>query len=215
MHPATQEPPASQRLSEPAESVETIMAPRQQNAPVGSPPTPSLPPCRGRTPREQLRDTLGVNWEVRHGWDPEIIADRLALRLCLLRDRIAFPLARAARRFVRGKLWFSFGYARIEDHARERFGRSGRWVRDLAALAEAAERLPGLSEAMTGEDGGHPIGRVVALLIGRTAAAETCLEWVGHARSMTVRELREEMHKARLAGSSAPLDARQAGSQSP
>src|SRR5262245_23794524 len=67
--------------------------------------------------------------------DPVVVADRIALSLCLAQRRLLLPLARAAECFLREKAWFSFGYARLEDHARERFRRSGRWVRDLGVLA--------------------------------------------------------------------------------
>src|SRR5262245_57011599 len=93
-------------------------------------------------------------------WNPALEADALCVSLCLARGRMTIPLARAAERFVESKAWFHFGYARIDDHARERFGRSGRWVRDLAALASAVKRLPALFHALTGDDGGRPIGRV-------------------------------------------------------
>src|SRR5437867_3006520 len=79
--------------------------------------------------------------EAWQGPDPALVGDRLAVLLAIARDRIALPLARAAQRFVTAKTWFEFGYARLDDHARERFRRSGRWARDLAALGEAAERL--------------------------------------------------------------------------
>ena len=126
-------------------------------------------------------------------------ADRAALALRLSLDHFSPPLARVASRFVRRSGWTSFGFARLEDHARERFGRSGRWVRDLAALGEALERLPGLARALTGEDGGQPIGRVAALAIARIATVESLLPWVDLARTVTVRDLKDTVRKARLA----------------
>lgn len=53
-------------------------------------------------------------------------ADRMALALRAALERITIPLARATQTFVRKKAWFPFGHARVADHARERFGRSGR-----------------------------------------------------------------------------------------
>src|SRR4029077_4546629 len=107
-----------------------------------------------------------------------LLADGMALALGAAMDRIALPLARAAAAFVRLHAWSDFGFARIEDHARERFGRSGRWLRDLAALGEALERLPALGPALTGDDGGRPIGRVAANVIARIADAGSLAEWV-------------------------------------
>src|SRR5258706_595721 len=87
-------------------------------------------------------------------------ADALALSLRAGLDRIAIPLARAAAAFVQRQAWSDFGFARLEDHARERFGRSGRWVKDCASLGAAIHSLPRLAEVLTGDDGGRPIGRV-------------------------------------------------------
>ncbi|MBI1950533.1 MAG: hypothetical protein HYS34_04135 [Acidobacteria bacterium] len=79
----------------------------------------------------------------------------------------------------------TFGFACLDDHARERFGRSGRWLRDLAALGRALGSLPGLAAALTGEEGGRPPGRVAALLIGRVASAATLDRWIALVRSVT------------------------------
>jgi len=93
-------------------------------------------------------------------------ADRLACALGRARNRLSVPLARAAEAFVRVEAWRPFGHARLADHARERFGRSGRWVHDLAGLGRSLESLPDLARSLCGDDGGRPIGRVAALLIG-------------------------------------------------
>ena len=135
----------------------------------------------------RLRE-IGRDWPI---WDRVLIADRLAVSLCLVRDRLALSLARTARAFVRGKTWATFGYSRLDDHARERFDRSGRWVRDLSRLADVIERLPEIGAALTGADGGRPLGRVVALLAGGVATPDTVAGWIDLARTRTVREFRE------------------------
>jgi len=119
-------------------------------------------------------------------------------------DRITLPLARTCALFVRDRLFTVFGHARLDDCARERLGRSGRWVRDQAALAEAVDRLPPLGIALTGADGGEPLGTVAALLVGRVADTETLAAWLSVARSSTVRELRAAVARARHGG--APRD---------
>jgi hypothetical protein len=119
-------------------------------------------------------------------------------------DRVVIPLARAARSFLCEEGWRFFGYARLEDHARERLGRSARWARDLRALADALDALPGLAAALTGADGGKPIGRAAALLVGRLATTDSLAEWIALARRSTVRQLKVAARDARVAGSSAP-----------
>jgi hypothetical protein len=131
-------------------------------------------------------------------------ADGLAISLRAGLERIAVPLARATGAFVRKETWFAFGFARLEDHARERFGRSGRWVKDCGSLGRALEALPLLADALTGDDGGRPIGRVAALLIGRVACPASLGAWVALARSVTVRALRGDVAAARAAGSQWP-----------
>jgi hypothetical protein len=133
-------------------------------------------------------------------------ADGLALSLRAGLDRIAIPLARAAAAFVQRQAWSDFGFARVEDHARERFGRSGRWVKDCASLGRALQTLPLLADALTGDDGGRPIGRVAALLVARVASAESLPAWVALARRVPIRALRDAVRAARAAGSDSPPD---------
>ena len=133
-------------------------------------------------------------------------ADALAMSLRAGLDRIAIPLGRATAAFVAREAWSDFGFARLEDHARERFGRSGRWVRDSAALGAALEALPLLADALTGDDGGRPLGRVAALLVARIASADSLPAWVSLARRVPIRVLRDTVRAARAAGSDQPLD---------
>ena len=131
--------------------------------------------------------------------------DALALSVRVALERIVPALARAAAAFVAADAWRSFGYARAGDHARERFGRSGRWLRDLALLGAAFERLPGLADAVagtgTGAAVGRSIGRVAASIIARVATTESLQAWIDLARVVPVRALREMAAGARLAGS--------------
>lgn len=131
-------------------------------------------------------------------------ADGLALSLRSALERIAIPLARAASEFMLQKSWCAFGFARLEDHARERFGRSGRWVKDCAALGRALESLPLLGDALTGEDGRRPIGRVATLLVSRVASEDSLGAWIELARTVSVRDLRGAVRAARAAGSEWP-----------
>jgi hypothetical protein len=133
-------------------------------------------------------------------------ADALALSLRAGLDRITIPLARAAAAFLQRQAWSDFGFARLEDFARERFGRSGRWVKDLASVGRALQSLPALADALTGDDGGRPIGRVAALLVARVATADSLAAWVALARRVPIRALRESVREARAAGSDRPLD---------
>jgi len=138
------------------------------------------------------------------GADPRA-ADRQALALKAALERLSGPLAREAAALVEAKSWNNFGYARLDDHARERFGRSGRWVRDLACLGRGLDALPGLEGAVSGDDGRRPTGLVAAIWIARQASSESAAAWIDQARVLTARELREELRAAREAGSDSPL----------
>jgi hypothetical protein len=133
-----------------------------------------------------------------------LLADAMARSLRSALDRTVRPLARAARRFVHERCWVPFGYARLEDHARERFGRTARWVRDLSALDTGLEKLPRLGPALGGDDGGRPIGRVAALFIAKVATPESLPIWIELARKTTVRDLKARVRRARKRGSAWP-----------
>jgi len=136
--------------------------------------------------------------------DAVLDGDAIAVQLRHALDRVALPLARAASAFVVHRGWVPFGYARLEDHSRERFDRSSRWVRDLAALGSALATMPDIGEALAGSDGGRPIGRVAALVLARVATPESVGCWIDLARSVTVRELKAAARTAREAQSCWP-----------
>ncbi|MCU0254484.1 MAG: hypothetical protein MUE47_08085, partial [Acidobacteria bacterium] len=153
--------------------------------------------------------------------------DRLALELRVAHDQLARPMARAAAAFVAARGWRACGAARLEDHARERFGRSGRWVRQFAQLGHALERFPALARALTGDDGGAPLGAESARLVARLLAQresrlggpagppsvdglakegdaecrdDALARWIARARQVTLRALRGEVMAALAAG---------------
>ncbi|HET9482075.1 MAG TPA: hypothetical protein VFP98_09995 [Candidatus Polarisedimenticolia bacterium] len=153
-------------------------------------------------------------------------ADRLAIGLAAALHQVTPALARSMAVFVRKKMWFEFGFARLEDCARERFGRSGRWARDLAILGEAFDRMPALAAALTGEAGSAgrtprpPLGKLKALALARVATPESLPAWLDVARESTIRTLRAQAREAVKAGSVWPpgLDPQAtpaAGSQPP
>lgn len=131
-------------------------------------------------------------------------ADRQALALCATRLMLSVRLTSVAAAMVESSAWNAFGFARVGDFARERFGRSGRWLRDLAALHDSMRALPGLDAALTGADGSRPIGRVAALLVGRIASPMSVQDWIALARRASVRELRDAVRRSRAAGSDQP-----------
>ena len=138
-------------------------------------------------------------------FETDILAiDRRILALRAARERVILPLARAAATFVGRRAWRPLGFARLEDFGRERFRRSGRWLGDLAALGRALPRLRGLKAALTGDDGGPPIGQAAAVLVARAASPASTRTWIAAARAMPLRALREAAAAAREAGSEWP-----------
>ncbi len=130
--------------------------------------------------------------------------DRSATAARLRLDHITPLLARVASLIARGRGWTLFGYARNDDYARERLRRSGRWLRDLALLGAHIERAPVLELALTGADGGRPLGRVAATIVSRTADDNNIADWIAYAREATVSDLRASAREAR-AGNELPV----------
>jgi len=129
----------------------------------------------------------------------------MALALTSALNRLTPALARAAASFKRQRGWLELGFACIDDLARERFGRSGRWLRDLASLSQAFDRLPRLAAALSGDDGRHPIGGAAALQVARVASDDSLAEWLALARTVPVRRLRKAVGRALAEGSRWPL----------
>ncbi len=132
-------------------------------------------------------------------------ADRVALSLRGALERTTVPLARTAAALVASQAWCEFGFARLDDYARERFGRSGRWMRDLAALGDRLAALPRLAPALTGQDDARPLGRVAAMLVAKVATPATLDEWIARARALSIRVLRDEVRAARAALDAPPV----------
>ncbi len=124
--------------------------------------------------------------------------DELACALRAAADRVVLPLARAAAAFTAAEGWRAFGDVRLEDHARESFGRTARWVRDQVRLHDAVTRFPRLGESLVGADGGAPLGSEKSKLVARAALRdESALEaWIARAREVTVGALRREVRHA-------------------
>ena len=144
--------------------------------------------------------------------DPCFVADRQLMMLRVASTRMILPLSRAAAAFVRRSAWTPIGYLYCGDFARERLGRSGRWLTDLAVLGDGLVQLPTLKSALCGEDGGAPLSRVAATALSKFATIEVIDAWIDLARRVTVREFLEAVRQARAARSNRPLmcDRRQA-----
>lgn len=186
----------------PGAGVRTVASPGPGTRPVASPVHGIRPPASPPSHSTEKHSAGPVHSREEAVRRADLLA--VALKKALL--EISLPIAAVAMSLVGAKSWFDFGFARVDDFARERLGRSGRWIKDLAALHEAIERLPGLAPALTGADGDGPIGRVAALLIGRSASSESLANWLAIARRSSVRELRTEIQRARDAGSDAPVE---------
>src|SRR2546425_2269401 len=181
----------ARRSSIPAAGGDLSPSPSAGGAPRPSPQEAAAPAPYGGLPRTEAAARR---------------ADALARSLSGAQDRLAVPLARIAAALVRERAWCAFGFARAADFAREHLGRSGRWLRDLAALHQALSTFDGLVAALTGDDGGPPLGRRRALLIARIATVETLPAWLALARRLTVRELQVAVARARRTGEMTPPD---------
>src|SRR5688572_3686584 len=74
-------------------------------------------------------------------------ADAVAVSLAAALARLTPTLARVAAALTGTNTVEVFGFARMNDYARERLARSGRWVKDLARMHACFARLPALRGA--------------------------------------------------------------------
>ncbi len=128
-------------------------------------------------------------------------ADAIAREAARLLGHDVVPIARAAARLVEHEEWAGFGYARQDDFAVEWLGRSGRWLRQSAALGRAIARWPQLAKALEGRDGGPQLGALAALEVARVARATGGADavvraWIAVARRVTLRALRDTVAAA-------------------
>jgi hypothetical protein len=114
--------------------------------------------------------------------------------------------AEAACEYARLSGWTPRSYARPGDLAREKLDRSSTWMRDLVALGVANREFPALAAALSGSDGGRPLGRVAALCVGRIATPESVAKWIALARDCSVSDLRDAIRKARKHKSHLPVE---------
>jgi hypothetical protein len=127
---------------------------------------------------------------------PELfIAAQLTVRLRRCTARLLPRLADAALRLVHVEGWKSLRYSNANDFARERLDRSGSWLRQLARLGQACRELPALADAISGADGGKPLGRAAAYEICRVARPETLTGWINQARTCTIRDLKRAVRR--------------------
>ena len=134
--------------------------------------------------------------------------DRVLRRLAAVGSVLVLPLARAAAALVEHTAWQACGFRTQADFTRERLGRDSRWLRQLVSLHRAQERLPALTQALCGADGGSPLGQVAALLVGRVATPENVEVWIDRARQLSLEELRVAVRLASSEPSSLSLDTR-------
>ena len=152
--------------------------------------------------------------QVRAQIDPDALAldeaDRVAAALAGLLHRVAVPLARAAAAFVEIRGWTELGFARQSDYVREYLSRSSRWLRQMAVLGRALAAFPALREALTGDDGGPPLGHVAGAEIATVATEVSIDEWIERARAVPFRTLKEDVRRARAAMPAAAGEQREA-----
>jgi hypothetical protein len=134
---------------------------------------------------------------------PELVlAARLAARLSRCTARLLPRLAIRAMDLSRLEAWKSLGFTYANDFAREHLDRSSSWLRQQARLGRACHELPALKAAITGADGGKPLGRAAAYEVCRVAQTDTVADWIERARSCTIRELKEAIRATQNNGPS-------------
>lgn len=128
---------------------------------------------------------------------PELVlAAQLCARLGRCTAQLIPRLAGAAQRLTAIEAWKPLCFTHVNDFACERLDHSGSWLRQLARLGRTCQEMPALTDAITGADGGKPLGRAAAYEICRVARADTVADWIQRARQGTIRELKEAIRRA-------------------
>lgn len=103
-------------------------------------------------------------------------------------------LCALAARFVATRGWERLGFARLEDHARERLGLAARTLQDLAHV-EAALSQHGLLAAALQEG---RLGWTQTRLVARVATPASVASWLSFAERTTARALAREVRRVDL-----------------
>jgi hypothetical protein len=147
-----------------------------------------------REPVDEAFDALGEPPDIPRFHDPILALDCAALSLQRLGNRLVLPLAAVCHRFVKGRGWDRLGFALQADYVRERLDRSLRWLNNLDRLHRACERWPQVGAAVTGTDGGKPIGQQQALAIARDEFDGFLVDrFIERARETTLTQLRHDV----------------------
>ena len=118
-------------------------------------------------------------------------SDALLCQLAWLRHGLLLPLAGVAASLTSHSAWLACGCSNVEDFCREGFQRTSRWLRNLVLLHAATARFPALGAAVSGADGGWPLGQMAALAIARVATVSDVERWIERARVHGLESLRQ------------------------
>ena len=162
-------------------------------------PTPARGDTGGRADTRERSDAphRGIE-QLRGSIRPAHVTggDRLSRGLARVGQHVVLPLARTVGALAAQKAWFSFGYRNLDDFARERLHKSGRWCRDLRQLHKALDEFQELGLAMSGADGGKPISQKAAQCIGRVATSDDVGCWIARARELSLPALQRGVETA-------------------
>lgn len=115
--------------------------------------------------------------------------DRTLTSLARERGPLRAVLARLADRLVGSRAWERLGYARLGDYARERLGRSARFVQDLAQVGWRLSAPNPLEHALVSGS----LGWTKVRLLVRLPREENEEAWIAHGRRVTASQLSKEV----------------------
>lgn len=132
--------------------------------------------------------------------DPEALALQLEA-LVRLEDEIERLLGRVLHEMGRHGDWIQLGFAGVGHYSVERLGIPRRTGEYRAGIVNALRRLPLARAAYENGALGHEAAWLVARVLGPgPAGPDLEAAWVERAREVTIKRLRDEVRRARLAG---------------
>lgn len=147
------------------------------------------------------------------GWDQLVVLDRKAAELARGVGQTTLLLGECLSALGEREGHHALGFSSLGAYVQERCGRTARWGRDVARLARGVSEWPELRRAILRGEVTWSAAEVVLRALAPWSEARAALDaavvaaaendWVGKARSLTVRELRGAVAEARSAGTAA------------
>ena len=147
-----------------------------------------------------LEQVVSIESAVAFGMSSAVVAGWQLWDLVQIEDRLERLLGRALHAMGRHGDWSQLGFTGVGHYAEQRLGMGRRTAESRAAIVGALKRRPAIQAAYASGAIGLESAWLLVRVLGRgPVEPEIEAAWVNSARGMTVKRLRDELRRARLA----------------